>query len=104
MFVIHQAQAFFVARAKSNTKSKRRYSHPVDRSATQIICNQTGELTVFHSSKGYPATLRRVVVEDDAGKRNTLLTNNLALKPELIADLYRQQWQIGLFLKLSNRR
>jgi hypothetical protein len=31
LFVIHQAQAFFVTRAKSNTKFKRRYSHPVDR-------------------------------------------------------------------------
>jgi hypothetical protein len=62
LFVIHQAQAFFVTRAKSNTKFKRRYSHPVDRSSTQVICDQTGVLTVFYSSKDYPATLRRVVV------------------------------------------
>jgi hypothetical protein len=51
LFVIHQAQAFFVTRAKSNTKFKRRYSHPVDRSTTQVICDQTGVLTVFYSSK-----------------------------------------------------
>jgi hypothetical protein len=62
LFVIHQAQAFFFTRAKSNTKFKRRYSHPVDRSSTQVICDQTGVLTVFYSSKDYPATLRRVVV------------------------------------------
>ena len=31
LFVIHEAKAFFVTRAKSNTKFKRRYSHPVDR-------------------------------------------------------------------------
>ena len=99
LFVLHQAQAFFVTRAKSNTKFKRRYSHPVDRATTQVICDQTGVLTVFYSSKGYPATLRRVVVKDDMGKRITFLTNNFALKPELIADLYRQRWQVELFFK-----
>ena len=99
LFVIHQAQAFFVTRAKSNTKFKRRYSHPVDRGTTQVICDQTGVLTVFYSSKDYPATLRRVVVKDDTGKRITFLTNNFALKPELIADLYRQRWQVELFFK-----
>jgi hypothetical protein len=99
LFAIHQAQAFFVTRAKSNTQFKRRYSHPVDRDATNVICDQTGVLTVFYSSQGYPAVLRRVVVKDEAGKRLTFLTNNFALKPELIADLYRQRWQVELFFK-----
>jgi hypothetical protein len=99
LFVIHQANAFFVTRAKSNTKFKRRYSNPVDRANSNIVCDQTGVLTVFYSSKDYPTTLRRVVVRDDAGKRITFLTNNFALKPELIADLYRQRWQVELFFK-----
>ncbi len=99
LFAIHQAQAFFVTRAKSNTQFKRRYSHPVDRTATSVICDQTGVLTVFYSSKGYPAVLRRVVVKDEAGKRVTFLTNNFVLKPELISDLYRQRWQVELFFK-----
>lgn len=34
---------------------------------------------------------------DQTGKRGTLLTNNFALKPELIADLYHQRWQVKLF-------
>lgn len=54
---------------------------------------------MFYASKDYPALLRRVVVKDDAGKRITFLTNNLALKPELIAALYRQRWQVELFFK-----
>ena len=99
LFVIHQAQAFFVTRAKSNTKFKRRYSHPVDRANTAVLCDQTGVLMVFYSSKDYPATLRRVVVRDDAGKRVTFLTNNFSLSPELIAALYRQRWQVELFFK-----
>jgi len=99
LFAIHQAQAFFVTRAKSNTKFKRRYSHPVDRTNTEILCDQTGVLTVFYSSKDYPATLRRVVARDESGKRVTFLTNNFALKPDLIAQLYRQRWQVELFFK-----
>jgi len=100
LFTIHQAQAFFVTRAKSNTKFKRRYSHAVDRAKTNVLCDQTGVLTVFYSSKDYPATLRRVVVKDEeTGKRITFLTNNFALKPELIAQLYRQRWQVELFFK-----
>ena len=99
LFAIHQAQAFFVTRAKSNTQFKRRYSHPVDRANTAVLCDQTGVLTVFYSSKGYPAALRRVVVKDEAGKRITFLTNNFSLQPELIAALYRQRWQVELFFK-----
>ena len=44
LYVIHQAQAFFVTRAKSNTQFKRRYSNPVDRSTTSVICDQIGVL------------------------------------------------------------
>ena len=99
LFLIHQANAFFVTRAKSNTKFKRRYSNPVDRASSNIACDQTGVLSIFYSSKDYPATLRRVVTKDEAGKRITFLTNNFALKPELIAGLYRQRWQVELFFK-----
>jgi hypothetical protein len=99
LFVIHEAGAFFVTRAKSNTKFQRRYSHPVDRINTAVLCDQTGVLTTHYSSKDYPTTMRRVVVKDDTGKRVVFLTNNFALKPELIADLYRQRWQVELFFK-----
>jgi len=87
LFAIHQSNAFFVTRAKSNTQFKRRYSHPVDRAQSNIICDQTGVLTVFYSSQDYPVALRR------------FLTNNFSLKPELIAELYRQRWQVELFFK-----
>jgi hypothetical protein len=99
LFVITQAQAFFVIRAKSNMKFKRRYSHEVDRQATAVLCDQTGVLTGYQSAKDYPQPLRRVVVRDEAGERVTFLTNNFCLKPQLIADLYRQRWQVELFFK-----
>ncbi len=44
LFAIHHAQAFFVTRAKSNTKFKRRYSHPVDRINTNVLCVVQGVL------------------------------------------------------------
>ena len=99
LFAIHQAQGFFVTRAKSNTKFKRRYSNPVDRATTNVICDQTGILPLFYASQDYPAVLRRVVVKDQAGKRITFLTNNLVLEPQLIAALYTQRWQVELFFK-----
>ena len=99
LYAIHQAQAFFVTRAKRNTKFKRRYSQPVDRESTNVLCDQIGILTVFYSNKGYPATLRRVAVRDEDGLRITFLTNNFALAPELIAKLYRQRRQVELFFK-----
>ena len=99
LHALHLTGAFFVTRAKSNTKFKRRYSHPVDRAASNVVCDQTGVLTVFYSSKGYPDTLRRVVVKDETGKRITFLTNNFMLPPELIAALYKQRWQVELFFK-----
>lgn len=99
LFVITQAQAFFVIRAKSNMKFKRRYSHEVDRQATAVLCDQTGVLTGYQSAKDYPQPLRRVVVRGETGERVTFLTNNFCLKPQLIADLYRQRWQVELFFK-----
>ena len=64
-----------------------------------VLCDQTGVLTVLYSSKDYPAALPRVVVKDETGRRVTFLTNNFALKPEFICQLYRQCWQIELFFK-----
>ena len=99
LFVIHEAKAFVVTRAKRNTRFTRRYSHPVDRFGTAVLCDQTGVLTNYYSRKDYPSTLRRVVIRDETGKRLVFLTNNFALQPEVIGDLYRQRWQVELFFK-----
>ena len=96
---IHQCQAFFVTRTKSNTKFQRRYSQPVDRENTNVISDQVGVLPLYIAKKDYPDTIRRVTAKDDKGRRLSFLTNNMTLKPELIADLYRQRWQVELFFK-----
>jgi hypothetical protein len=95
---LHQAGSFFVIRAKSNLRFKRRYSLEADR-ANGLICDQLGTLTGFSSAKGYPAPLRRIRIKDDAGKTLVFLTNNTELPARMIADLYRCRWQVELFFK-----
>lgn len=99
LYHLHTTNAFFVTRAKSNTKLRRRYSHPVDRVGTRVQCDQTVVLTIPVTYAGFPAPLRRIVIKDETGKRISFLTNNFALKPELIAALYKQRWQVELFFK-----
>jgi hypothetical protein len=95
----HQAGSFFVTRAKSNTKAKRRYSHRVDRSLG-LICDQTIFLTGDYSPKDYHAPLRRIRFKDpDTAKTLIFLTNNFTLPAFTITELYRCRWQVELFFK-----
>ncbi|MGS0742981.1 transposase [Glaciimonas sp. GG7] len=85
---LHTMNAFFVTRAKINTKFKRRYSYPVNRTKSNVVSEQND--TFFYSSNDYHARLERVVVRDEAEKRNTFLTNNFFLKSEMITARYKQ--------------
>jgi len=95
---LHLAGAFFVTRAKSNLKAKRRYSRGVDRN-TGLICDQTITLTVFYSKSGYPDALRRIRFKTEEGKTLVFLTNNFTLPALTITELYRCRWQVELFFK-----
>jgi hypothetical protein len=96
---LNDAGAFFVTRAKSNLKARRRYSRPVDRS-TGLICDQTIVLTGFYSRQGFQRPLRRIKFNDPhTGKRLVFLTNNFALDALTIAKLYKCRWQVELFFK-----
>lgn len=99
LFALSMTGAFFVIRAKSNTRFRRRYSHPVDKSGG-IRCDQTIVLTGTHSATDYPQPLRRVKYHDAAsGKTLSFLTNNFAIPAQTVADLYRYRWQVELFFK-----
>ena len=99
LYTLHQAQAFFVTRAKSNTRLRRVYSAPVDRS-TGIICDQTVALTGTTSYKDYPEQLRRIRFKDpETGKTLVFLTNNFTLPAATICALYKARWQVELFFK-----
>jgi len=99
LYDLNQCAAFFVVRAKSNTRLKRLYSNPVEKS-TGVQCDQIVVLTGFYSRKDYPAKLRRIRFFDpETNKRLVFLTNQFDLPPETIAALYRYRWQVELFFK-----
>lgn len=99
LHALHAAGAFFLIRAKRGLRAKRRYSHPVDRVGTPVVCDQTVVREVYYSKQGYPEPLRRVVVRDAAGQRIAFLTNNTRLPPQTVGELYRLRWQVELFFK-----
>ena len=99
LYLMHRAQAFFVTRAKSNTRFRRIYSALVDRS-TGIICDQTIVLTGTTSRRDYPAYLRRIRFKDtETGKTLVFLTNNFIFPAATICALYKRRWQVELFFK-----
>jgi hypothetical protein len=99
LYTLARANAFFVIRAKSNTRFRRRYSHEVDRS-TGVICDQTIVLTGVKSAADYPQPLRRVKYRDEEIQKTfNFLTNNFNVTAVTIADLYKNRWQVELFFK-----
>ena len=98
-FVLHQAQAFFITRAKSNLLFRRVYSRSVDKS-TGLRCDQTIALIAPKARKDYPQHLRRIKFHDaEHDKDLVFLTNNFDLPALTIAQLYRCRWQVELFFK-----
>ena len=99
LFTLHQAQAFFTTRSKSNLKFQRSYSRPVDKTSG-LICDQTIVLTTFYPARRYPQPLRRIRYTDpQTGNRLVFLTNNFDLPALTIAKLYKARWRIELFFK-----
>lgn len=99
LYQMHQAEAFFVTRAKRGMDAGRVYSVRTDRT-TGVICDQRIMLNGFYSSKHYPEHLRRIRFKDpETGQTLVFLTNNTTLPPLTIAALYKSRWQVELFFK-----
>jgi len=99
LYVLHQAGAFYVTRAKSNFDIRRVYSDATDRS-TGVICDQTIAFNGRLAAKDYPERLRRIRFKiPESGKTLVFLTNNTALPALTIAALYKSRWQVELFFK-----
>lgn len=102
LYVIHTAKAYFVTRAKHNTKMRRLYSSAVtdEEWAAGIRCDQMVVFTGSVAKKNYPEQLRRVKYYDAETKNYyVFLTNNFTLPALTIAELYRKRWQVELFFK-----
>jgi len=99
LFVVHQARAFFVIRAKSNLAFTRYSSQPVDLS-TGLRSDHIGRLRNQSSRNSFPDHLRLIRYCDAAtGKFFCFLTNHLELPALTVCQLYQQRWQIELFFK-----
>lgn len=99
LYAIHKTPAFFVTRAKKNTKFRRISSRPTKKS-TGVKTDQIGALTAYYAKQDYPEKIRRIVYIDQTIKKHLVfLTNNMNLPAKTIADLYRSRWQVELFFK-----
>ena len=99
LYVLHQANAFFVTRAKSNLDAHRVYSAPTDR-ASGVIADQTIALDGYLTRQDYPERLRRIRFKaPETGKTLVFLTNQMTLPALTICALYKSRWQVELFFK-----
>lgn len=99
LFSIHNAQAFFVIRAKANLRYRCLASEPVDRSSG-LRCDQRIVLTGLFTDQKYTTSLRRVKFYDGSSdKLFVFLTNNFDLTAANVAALYRCRWHIELFFR-----
>ena len=96
---IAQAGAWFVIRAKRNTRFYVCESRPVDQ-ATGLRCDQTIRLNSNQARRDYPEKLRRIRYFDAENDLSLVfLTNNFTLPALIIAAIYRRRWEIELFFR-----
>ena len=98
LFSIHQIGAYFVIRAKKNVqykvvKWKRRLPE-------NILSDCIIEFAEYKATKDYPKQLRLVRFFDEEQEREFIfLTNATHISSSLVAELYKNRWQIELFFK-----
>ena len=99
LYFINNQNSFFVVRAKHNLKFKCVLSNKINKSLG-LRCDQKIKLQTKKSKKEYPQNLRRVKYFDTETKQTLVfLTNNFEIDAIIIAELYKQRWQVELFFK-----
>ena len=96
---INLAGAWFVTRAKCNTRFYVCESRRVDKS-TGLRCDQTIRLSSAEALKKYPAKIRRIRFYDKDNARSLVFfTNNFELPALVVAAIYKRRWEIELFFR-----
>ena len=98
LYSIHQIGAYFVVRAKKNLQYKAiKWRRKLPQN---VLSDSTIELTTYKSAKDYPKSLRLVRYYDAEQSREfVFLTNAMHVSSLMIAELYKDRWQIELFFK-----
>ena len=98
LFSINQIGAYFVVRAKKNLQCKTiKWKRRLPKN---VLSDCTIELTTYKSSNDYPKQLRLVrFYDEEQGREFVFLTNATHISSLLVAELYKNRWQIELFFK-----
>jgi hypothetical protein len=85
---LHQADAFFATRLKSNTCFYVTESRPVDES-TRLRSDQTIKPNPAIGHRDYPGKLRRIrFIDPETGKTLVFVTNQFDLEALIVAEIY----------------
>ena len=95
LYVLHQAGAFFVTRAKSNIDAHRVYSAPDGSLDRHHLRPDHLPGRLLQTRQDYPELLRRIRFKDpESGKTLVFITNNFSLPAATICALYKSRWQV----------
>ena len=98
MFSINQIGVYFEVRAKKNLQCKTiKWKRRLPKN---VLSDCTIEQTTYKSSNDYPKQLRLVrFYDEEQGREFVFLTNATHISSLLVAELYKNRWQIELFFK-----
>lgn len=100
LYRIHLTDSFFVVRRKAKMQYEVVEDKDYNNPQTGVMADQIIRFTSRVAKKGYPATLRMVVYySKEQGITFVFLTNNIKIKAEDVADLYKYRWRIECFFK-----
>ena len=100
LYRMHRGETYFVTRAKDTMRYEVVSTNYNIDDLDGIVGDQVIHLIGYISEKKYPEDLRLVKFYDaDKNEVISFITNNFELGPLVIANIYRNRWQIETFFK-----